>query len=148
MSVFSWFDTSDLPQNSIKKQIIDQSGHFFGGSVIYLVFMLSLINITYWPLLVMAGLIYGLLSITKTQFTNKTANKLYFTTLIAISIILMPLLLVTGYNIMWLVGLFSGLAIGFGREFYQHASLKLSATSIMDAVFFGIGAMAMTLFFV
>lgn len=148
MSIFSWFDTSDLPQNSIKKQIIDQSGHFFGGSVIYLVFLLSLYNMIYWPLVLMFGLTYGLLSITKTKFTNVRANKIGFSALINLAILFMPLLMIFGYDFMWLIGLLSGLVIGFGREFYQHASLKLSATSIMDAVFFGLGAMAMTLFFV
>lgn len=148
MSIFSWFDTSNLPQSSVKKQIIDQGGHFLAGALLYSIYLFAAITHNFWLLLALVTGIFVLLSVTKTKFSKPVLAKILMTigTYIAVMISAIPVLI--SFALIPLVGFLGGLVIGLGREIYQHGSIKLSKSSLIDAAFFGVGSLAVTLLFI
>lgn len=149
MSIFSWFDTSDLPQSSIKKQLIDQGGHFVAGVLLYGLYLFGAFAVAtshnFWLLIPLFSGIYALLSVTSTKFTKIGLAKLLMSAAIFAAVAISAIPVSISMSLIPLAGFLGGFVIGVGREIYQHASIKLSKSALIDALFFGIGSLVLTL---
>lgn len=148
MSIFSWFNTSNLPQTSLKKQLIDQGGHFLVAFVIFAIVALGIKASVSLPIILSAQVVWlVVLAFTKAGANYNLINKVLlfaipFNILSSLAIISSA----TSFPVI-LAGAIGGFALGYGREIYQHGHFKISKGSAFDILFFVIGGIAATFAF-
>lgn len=140
MSIFSWFNTSSLPQTSFKKQAIDQSGHFLVAFVIFAIIAFGIKASVSVPIMLLAQIFWiAVLHFTKAGFDYGIIAKVLFNVIPYNTMVLLAIISATTSFPVILVGAIGGVILGYGREIYQHGHFSVSKGSLVDILFFVIG---------
>ena len=148
MSFFSWFNTNNLPQSSVKKQIIDQSGHFLIAFVLFAIMIFGIHQSLSLPIVLFGQIIWmAVLYLTKTSKEYSIINRVLFNVL-PFNFLMVALTVTFVYSLpIALPGILGGFVLGYSREIYQHNHFGISKGSALDIVFFVIGGLVSLILF-
>lgn len=148
MGIFSWFNTSNLPQASLKKQLIDQGGHFLVAFAVFAILAFGIKAGISIPIMLFAQIVWmAVLQFTKAGAEYGLIKKvLLFAVPFNVMMTLTVISAATSFPVI-IAAAIGGFALGYGREIYQHGHFGISKGSAIDILFFVIGAIAASVAF-
>lgn len=148
MSIFSWFNTSNLPQASLKKQLIDQGGHFLVAFAVFAILAFGIKAAISIPIILLAQIVWmAVLQFTKAGAEYGLVKKvLFFAVPFNIMMTLAVISAATSFPAI-VAAAIGSFALGYGREIYQHGHFGISKGSAFDILFFIIGGILSSIVF-